>query len=116
MADGCSICQPAERKKNANALVAESEGELAQKSAVEWEEILQSAGVPCARLRSLPEALASPQVEARGSVQETQDGVHVPTLPFRLGHAAGYPPSRPAPRKGQQNDEILTWLEDDNVG
>jgi len=98
------------RNKNASELAAEIEVELDKKTAKEWEPILQSAGVPSARLRSLPEALDSQQVKARGFVQTTDDGVSVPTLPFRLGGAQTYRPSSPAPTIGEHSDEITQWL------
>ena len=94
------------RKVHAEQLVTEIEAELAQKSAQEWEVVLQGAGVPCARLRSLPEALSSHQVEKRGFVQILESGVSVPTLPFRLGGASAYNPSCDAPRHGAHTDEI----------
>jgi len=84
--------------------------ELAKRTAEQWEPILQSAGVPSARLRSLPEALGSTQVNTRGFVQTTEDGIKVPTLPFRLGGADAYPPASKAPTKGEQSAEILEWL------
>lgn len=98
------------RKQNASELATEIEEELAKRTAKEWEPILQSAGVPSARLRSLPEALESQQVKSRGFVQTTDDGVSVPTLPFRLGGAQTYRPSSPAPTIGEHSDEITQWL------
>ncbi len=100
------------RKANAVDLAAEIQEVLAEKTAQEWEPILQSAGVPAARLRSLPEALASEQVQARGFVQTLDDGISVPTLPFRLGDAEAYVPKSNAPRHGQHTNEILDWLDD----
>ena len=102
--------QREQRKAHASELATEIEAELAKRSAEQWEPVLQSAGVPCARLRSLPEALASPQVATRGFIQTTDDGVDVPTLPFRLGGAEAYPPSSNAPAHGEHNDEITDWL------
>ncbi|MBX2835916.1 MAG: CoA transferase [Gammaproteobacteria bacterium] len=99
------------RKQHASELSAEIEAELAKKTAKQWEPILQSAGVPCARLRSLPEALESAQVKDRGYVQTTEDGVDVPTLPFRIGGVSCYAPSSKIPTKGEHNEEILKWLE-----
>lgn len=101
------------RKAHAAALGAEIEAELAKRTAEEWEPILQSAGVPSARLRSLPEALESDQVRTRGFVQKLEDGLQVPTLPFRIGGAASYPPRSAPPRHGAQSDEIAAWLERD---
>ena len=100
----------ADRKENASALADELVAELAKKTAAEWEPILQGAGVPCARLRTLPEALASDQVTARGFVQALPDGTRVPTLPFRLAGAQSYHSGSDAPRHGQHTQEILDWL------
>jgi len=72
------------RKTHSSELAAEVEAELLKRTAVEWESVLQSAGVPSARLRSLPEALASEQVKQRGFVQRVDDGVDVPTLPWEF--------------------------------
>jgi len=99
-----------ERKLNAVELATEIEAELAKHTAIEWESRLQRAGVPAARLRTLPEALASPQVQARGFVQTTGDGVDVPTLPFRLGGVHAYPPVSKAPTRGEHSIEISDWL------
>ncbi len=99
------------RKLNASQLAEEIEAELATKTAIEWEPLLQSAGVPSARLRSLPEALQSEQVKARGYVQTTDDQVHVPTLPFRINGADVYRPVGAAPALGEHTDEIIEWLE-----
>ena len=99
------------RKEHAEDLVAELETELAKRTADEWEPVLQSAGVPCARLRSLPEALASEQVKVRGFVQTLDDGVDVPTLPFRLGGVSAYVPSRAAPLHNQHGEEVTEWLD-----
>ena len=100
-----------ERKANADVLVEEIEAALATRKAADWEVILQDAGVPCARLRSLPEALASEQVRQRGFVQALDDGLNVPTLPFRIGGVAAYRPGSPPPRHGEQTEDILTWLD-----
>ena len=105
------FAERAERKRHAAAFASEIESELSRKTAEDWEPILQTAGVPSARLRSLPDALASEQVQARGFVQTTDDGVAVPTLPFRLGGAAAYRPASPAPTIGEHTDEIMAWLD-----
>jgi crotonobetainyl-CoA:carnitine CoA-transferase CaiB-like acyl-CoA transferase len=100
----------AARKTNAGELAAQIEAELARKTAASWELILQNSGVPSARLRSLPEALASDQIRQRGYIQTLEDGVQVPTLPFRLGGVPEYKSTRPAPPHGAQTDEITNWL------
>lgn len=110
--DDPRFSKPDARKKHTVELVAEIEGKLLEKDAVEWEAILQKNGIPAARLRSLPEALASKQVVTRGFVQTTDDGVHVPTVPFRLGGAAHYTPSSNAPKLGENSTDIKAWLKD----
>lgn len=109
--DDARFCDRPARKKNAAALAEEIEAILKQKSAQDWEEILQSAGVPCARLRSLPDALASEQVQKRGFVHQLEDGTSVPTLPFRIGQSAPHTPSSAVPTLGQDNEEVLAWLD-----
>ena len=99
-----------ERKSHADELANEIEAELAKKTAEEWEPVLQSAGVPSARLRTLPEALNSDQMKSRGFVQTTADGIGVPTLPFRLGGSDSYCPVSGAPSKGEHTAEIEKWL------
>lgn len=99
------------RKTNATELAVEIEAILATKPALDWEPLLQAAGVPAARLRSLPEALASEQVRVRNYVQTLEDGTRVPSLPFRIGKIAAYAPSSPAPNLGEHTAEILEWLD-----
>ncbi len=104
-----------QRKQNAGQLADEIQAELAKKSAHDWEPILQSAGVPAARLRALPEALASPQVQDRGYIRTLNDGSQVPTLPFRINGHASERPNAPAPKLGAQSAEIRTWLKRTDV-
>ena len=101
------------RKVHAEALVTEIEAVLATRSAAEWEPVLQQAGVPAARLRTLPECLASAQVRDRHYIHTAPEtGLATPTLPFRLNGAAAHRPDRPAPRHGADTDDILGWLAD----
>ena len=102
-----------QRKLHATALADDIQGELASKSATEWELFLQGAGVPCARLRTLPECLESEQVKSRGFVYRFEDGLAVPTLPFRLNGETSHTPSRPPPRHGADTAEITDWLRGD---
>lgn len=101
------------RKTHAEALVSELEAALATRSAAEWEPVLQQAGVPAARLRTLPECLASDQVRDRHFIHtDAQTGLATPTLPFRLNGATAHRPDRPAPRHGADTNDILAWLLD----
>ena len=98
------FAERAARKVHATELAVLIEGELQKKPAGDWEAILQEAGVPCARLRSMPEALASDQVRNRGFVQDLPDGTKVPTLPFQMNKKGAFRPELNAPRLGQDND------------
>ncbi len=109
--DDPRYAQRTARKQHSDELAAEIENELAKKTAEEWEPILQTTGVPSARLRSLPEALSSQQVKGRGFVQTTADGINVPTLPFRISGAHSYPPASGAPQLGEHTKDILAWLD-----
>ena len=98
------------RKENADRLAARIEAELSKKTAHEWEPILQSAGVPCARLRSMAEALDSAQIKTRNFIHSYEDGLSVPTLPFRLGGARAYAPASPPPKHGEHTQPLSEWL------
>ena len=104
-----------DRYANASAFAAEIEQVLRTKTATYWETHLQAAGVPCARLRSLPEALISEQVQTRGFLHTLSDGTQVPTLPFRLGQNDAHHPDCDPPQIGQDNEDILRWLADETA-
>jgi len=71
---------PEARAQNRTALSQELSAALMTKSAAEWEDILLDAGVPCARLRGLGEALDLPA--ASGRHFETRGPAGFPGLPF----------------------------------
>src|SRR5437660_1371906 len=82
------------------------------RSADEWEEFLQTRHVPAARVRSMGEALADPQLVTRGivhrhdSAAEVEGGFGVPLAAFTFAHG-GPRIDRAPPALGQHNDEIL---------
>src|SRR5881227_1627957 len=86
------------------------------RTADEWEEFLQARHVPAARVRSMGEALADPQVVSRGVVHRhlAVPGVAgdcaVPVAPFTFAHG-GPRVDSPPPLLGQHNDEIAAELE-----
>ena len=100
------------RKAHAGDLATELEAELAGKSATEWEAVLQQAGVPAARIRTLRECLASDQVRQRQFIHiDPASGVATPTLPFRIAGATSHVPGKPAPRLGEDTAKIMAWLD-----
>jgi crotonobetainyl-CoA:carnitine CoA-transferase CaiB-like acyl-CoA transferase len=85
------------------------------RTADEWEEFLQARHVPAARVRSMGEALADPQLASRGIVHRhanvagIEGGFGVPLAAFTFAHGGPRIDSAP-PTLGQHNDEILGEL------
>lgn len=99
-----------DRKTHSDDFAAELETELAKKTADDWEVILQNAGVPSARLRSMSDALTSEQAQTRGFVHQLENGLNVPTLPFRLNGAKSHAPKSEPPQLGADTASVLEWL------
>jgi crotonobetainyl-CoA:carnitine CoA-transferase CaiB-like acyl-CoA transferase len=85
------------------------------RTADEWEEFLQARHVPAARVRTMGEALADPQLESRGVVHRhasapgVEGGFGVPLAAFKFAHG-GPRIDTPPPQLGQHNAEILAEL------
>jgi crotonobetainyl-CoA:carnitine CoA-transferase CaiB-like acyl-CoA transferase len=85
------------------------------RSADEWEEFLQARHVPAARVRSMGEALADPQLATRGVIHHhpaapgMEGGFGVPLAPFMFAHG-GPRIDTPPPTLGQHNEEIFAEL------
>lgn len=79
------------------------------RSAKECEESLNAAGVPCTQYRTVREALADPNLRARGSFEKVSDAAgafFVPNLPYRLDFNGAHA-REPVPALGQHTDGIL---------
>src|SRR5262245_21125074 len=85
------------------------------RTAAEWEEFLQARHVPAARVRTMGEAIADPQIATRGIIHRHQNangiegGFGVPLAAFKFAHGGPRIDSAP-PQLGQHNDEILREL------
>ena len=104
--------QPRQRAENQQALRAVIENAFRQRRAAEWETLLDQAGVPASRVRSVGEVLAEGQPEARGLLQELPVGsrgtsVSLPAIGFRLNGDSLQPQQAPR-NSGQDNDKYLT--------
>jgi crotonobetainyl-CoA:carnitine CoA-transferase CaiB-like acyl-CoA transferase len=98
------------RKRHRAELNAELNGALRRRTAGEWEEILGRAGVPAARIVTVPQALALEQLSHRGFVTD----LLFPGDPGRTLRVAGggvlhdgepLRPVTPPPLLGQDNGE-----------
>ena len=105
-----------QRKRHRAALGVEIEAALAARSCIEWEQLLNGAGVPAGRVLSVPEALALPQTQQRELLKTFADvpGVGRPVTVvrsgFRLSGDDGDDDERgdtPPPTLGQHTDEVL---------
>lgn len=92
-----------DRLENKDALLDQIRTRLVQAPRAQWLDRLADAGIPCAPVNSLPEALAEPQVEALGICARVPGEDFVLTaLPLSLdGQRAT--PAHPAPRLGEHN-------------
>ena len=103
---------PRQRVDHQDALRVEIEKAFQRRGAAEWETLLDQAGVPASRVRSLGEVLAEGQPNARDLLRQLPVGtqnttVSLPAIGFRL-NGDSLQPTR-APRKnGHDNDKYLT--------
>ncbi len=101
----------ADREREA-ALLAEI---MKTRSADEWEAFLQARHVPAARVRTMGEAAADPQLASRGIIHRHKGGpgvegqFDVPLAAFTFAHG-GPRIDAPPPALGQHNDEIFKEL------
>ncbi|MGH7153953.1 MAG: CaiB/BaiF CoA transferase family protein [Acetobacteraceae bacterium] len=85
------------------------------RGAAEWEDDLQSRHVPAARVRTMKEAIADPQLATRGVIHRHQGGpgieggFGVPLAAFTFAHD-GPRIDSPPPQLGEHNAKILNEL------
>ncbi|MCW5633721.1 MAG: CoA transferase [Rubrivivax sp.] len=99
----------AEKEANWPALLGLIEGWTSQRSGAECEAALMAAGVPCSRYRSVAEAMADPQVAARGFLAELEHGgatFKVANAPFKLS-ATPTAARRDVAALGEHTAEVL---------
>jgi crotonobetainyl-CoA:carnitine CoA-transferase CaiB-like acyl-CoA transferase len=84
------------------------------RTADEWEEFLQARHVPAARVRTMGEAVADPQMASRGVIHRhaNVDGIGdfgVPLAAFKFAHGGPRIDTAP-PALGAHNDEVRQEL------
>ena len=103
-----------DRVKNRTALKAEIEGAFAAYDVDALTLVMEKAGVPCGRVRTIAEAVQDPQVEARQMLlplnDKTLGDFRVLGNPIKLSNHPQGAIRRP-PRKGEHTAAILAELE-----
>jgi crotonobetainyl-CoA:carnitine CoA-transferase CaiB-like acyl-CoA transferase len=93
---------------------------MATRGAAQWEEFLQARHVPAARVRTMGEALADPQLATRGLIHRhaaaagVEGEFSVPVAAFTFAHG-GPRVGAPPPTLGQHNAEIFAELGESSV-
>jgi CoA:oxalate CoA-transferase len=99
-----------DRTQNAGALKAELEAVLAGAPAAHWLEVLGAAGVPCAPIQTVPEAVESPQAQARNMVVRA-GGLRMAGNPVKLSAFADPAERRTAPELGADGERVRQELQ-----
>jgi crotonobetainyl-CoA:carnitine CoA-transferase CaiB-like acyl-CoA transferase len=112
LADDSRFATFADRRQNAEALLALLEDVFATRSARTWLGILRQAGVPCAPVNTVAAALREEQTVARGLVVKTEHPrfgvVRQLRSPARVGPVE--PDYRRAPARGEDRDVVLRTM------
>ncbi len=100
------------RKGNRQALTDCIEAVLVTRTAGDWESVLAPLGIPVGRVLTVPQALATPQVQQRGFLKQMPavGALARPLTVTRTGFkmSGGNPDvSRPPPRLGEHTHEVL---------
>jgi len=102
------------RTENHAALKCAIENALANKTAVEWLEILRDAGVPCAPINDVAQVVEDAQVKARNMIIESRDAdgnrTRMAGNPIKMSGCDDPSTRAPAPALDQHRQEILRWL------
>jgi crotonobetainyl-CoA:carnitine CoA-transferase CaiB-like acyl-CoA transferase len=100
-----------DRMANLPALVQAMEEELARRTAAQWVEAFDAAGVPAGPVNSIGQALSHPQVAARGMIVETTHAQAGATRSLGFPISLSETPARvtrPAPMLGEHTREVLS--------
>jgi crotonobetainyl-CoA:carnitine CoA-transferase CaiB-like acyl-CoA transferase len=110
MAEDPRFADNAARAAHRDALFAHLEETFASDTCERWLERLEAAGLPAGAVRTVAEALESPEVAARGMLAEvehpTAGALRLVASPLRLSDTPVVKPAAP-PLLGQHTEEVL---------
>ncbi|KFI38221.1 hypothetical protein HY02_05495 [Peptococcaceae bacterium SCADC1_2_3] len=108
--DDPRFAENANRTKNRAELIPLVQETLSKYSSIELKEMIDSVGIPCARVMTVGQVIEDPHVKERGVVVELDDPVlgkvKVPGITLRLSDTPGQI-KRSTPRIGEHSVEIL---------
>lgn len=103
-----------DRTKNITDLIPELERVFARRTAAEWIDLLEGAGVPSAPVNSVDKVMQDPQLNARNMLVTVEDPevgiVTIPGNPIKMESLAESRTRPPAPGIGQDTEEVLSGL------
>ena len=102
-----------DRVKNREELIPTLNEIFQEKDADDWLEIIQSAGLPCGPINTVPEVFSHPQSETRGFIQKVEHStageVPLTGFPYKLSRTPAEVQHAP-PTLGEHNHVILIDL------
>ena len=105
---GCSqlYAKNEDRVRNREPLVAALQTIMKTRTQQDCIAAFEAAGIPCGPINNVAQALANPQVQARGMVSQWDDGLQLVASPMKLS-ATPVGPGIAPPHLGQHTQEIL---------
>jgi CoA:oxalate CoA-transferase len=101
-----------DRTRHVEELKTALEEVLRTEPAAHWIAKLEDAGVPCALIQNVAEAVAHPQTQARNMIVRA-DGLSMAGNPIKLPGFADVPTRQPAPKLDADGERIRRELEDE---
>ncbi len=102
------------RTQNLVALIDEMEKTILTKTAAEWVEIIDAAGIPCGPINTIDKLFADEQIEARNMIVDVHDKqagtIKIAGNPIKLSTLDEKIHRSPAPEIGEHNVEVLTSM------
>lgn len=103
-----------ERTKHIDELYGFVADEIVHRTTAEWDAALRAADIPCMPMNSIEQVLEDPHLVATGMVRTvehpTEGAIRQLGVPIRMSGTRINDDLRPAPRLGENTDEILSGL------
>jgi CoA:oxalate CoA-transferase len=102
------------RTQHLDSLIRELDKTISTKTASEWVEIIDGAGIPCGPINTIDKLFSDSQIEARNMIVDVQDKqagtIKIAGNPIKMSTLEEKVHRSPAPDIGEHNEEVLTSL------